>query len=51
MVKTNRPLPHRTVEFCNTIGSKADIGRNCRPLGWTLMTDSVEKVSEKELWN
>src|SRR5262249_41762924 len=22
MVKTNRPLPHRTVEFCNTIGGK-----------------------------
>ena len=22
MVKTNRPLPHRTVEFCNTIGAK-----------------------------
>src|SRR5262245_710933 len=25
MVKTNRPLLHRTVEFCNTISLKADI--------------------------
>jgi hypothetical protein len=32
MVKTNRPLPHRTIEFCNTIGGKADMGRSIVPI-------------------
>jgi hypothetical protein len=41
MVKTNRPLPHRTVEFCNTIGGKADDICSLRDL--PVLTDAVEK--------
>jgi hypothetical protein len=39
------------LERINDVRFCGQSGRNMPAVGWSLLTDAVEKVSAKELWN